>query len=270
MTDHLPSQEAPADTPVVILCGGAGTRLREETENIPKPMIRIGGKPLLWHLMQYYASYGFTRFILCLGYKAEVIKDYILQLRYLSSSFTVGPGEEPKVDDGDAGVMADWVISCVDTGDAAMTGARVKRIQPYVGERRFMLTYGDGVSDVNLLDLLAFHQSSNALVTVTGVHPPSRFGLLTLNATRVQRFAEKPQAQHDYINGGFMVCETGLFDYLEDDDSCTLEGAPLERVALDGRLQAFLHDSYWQCMDTMRDRELLENAWSAGAPWKRW
>jgi glucose-1-phosphate cytidylyltransferase len=233
-------------------------------------MVTIGGKPLLWHLMHYYASFGFKRFVLCLGYKSEVIKNYVLNLRYLSSSFTLEGGKEPIIRDEDARVMADWVVSCVDTGEAAMTGARVKRVEPYVGGRRFMLTYGDGLSDVDLADLLAFHEGSDAIVTVTGVHPPSRFGLLTLEGTQVRRFAEKPQTQQDYINGGFMVCEPWLFDYLKDDDSCTLEREPLEQVAVDGKLRVFLHNSYWQCMDTMRDRELLERAWSAGAPWRRW
>jgi glucose-1-phosphate cytidylyltransferase len=259
-----------ADIPVVILCGGAGTRLREETETIPKPMVTVGGKPILWHLMNYYSSFGFGTFILCLGYKAEVIKNYVLNLQYLSNSFTIRFGRAPLISNGGGDVVGSWDIACVDTGENAMTGARVKRIQSYVGERPFMLTYGDGLSDVDLDELLAFHKGSGGIVTVTGVHPPSRFGLLTLDGSRVRRFAEKPHTQTDYINGGFFVCEPGVFDYLEDDDSCILERSPLERMAADQQMNAYLHDDYWQCMDTMRDRELLEEAWAHGAPWKRW
>lgn len=259
-----------SEVPVVILCGGMGTRLSEETKTIPKPMVTVGGKPLLWHLMHYYASFGYTRFILCLGYKAEVIKNYVLNLQYLSSSFTVQRGRGPVIDgDGDAMVNS-WDISCVDTGEDAMTGARVKRIQPYVGNRRFMLTYGDGLADIDLHELLRFHEGSGAIATVTGVHPPSRFGLLTLDGTRVSRFAEKAHTPTDFINGGFFVCEPQFFDYLDNDDACVLERTPLERLAEDGGLQAFRHQSYWQCVDTMRDREILEEAWENGAPWKRW
>lgn len=259
-----------SNIPVVILCGGAGTRLREETETIPKPMVTVGGKPILWHLMQYYASFGFTRFILCLGYKAEVIKNYVLNLSFLSNSFTIRYGSTPEISGPQGDVVGAWDIACVDTGENAMTGARIKRIQPYVGDGRFMLTYGDGLADVDINELLRFHEARGGLVTVTGVHPPSRFGLLTMEGTRVARFAEKPHTQTDYINGGFFVCEPGVFSYLEDDDACVLERRPLERIADAGELQAFLHDSYWQCMDTMRDRELLEEAWASGAPWKRW
>jgi glucose-1-phosphate cytidylyltransferase len=259
-----------AEIPVVILCGGAGTRIKEETETIPKPMVTVGGKPILWHLMNYYASFGFSKFILCLGYKADVIKNYVLNLAYLSNSFTVHHGQAPMIDSGGRDIAGTWDISCVDTGENAMTGARVKRVQPFVGHRRFMLTYGDGLSDVDLHALLRAHIESGRLTTVTGVHPPSRFGLLTLDGTRVRRFAEKPHTQADYINGGFFVCEPGVFQYLEDDDLCVLERTPLERMAADGQMQAYLHEDYWQCMDTMRDRELLEEAWQLGAPWKRW
>ncbi len=257
------------DIPVVILCGGMGTRLKEETATIPKPMVTVGGHPILWHLMKYYSSFGFHRFILCLGYKGEVIKNYFLNFYQLNSSFTIkiGSGEipvfaEPKSDP--------WIISCVDTGERAMTGARVKRIQPYIGNSRFMLTYGDGLCDVDLHRLLAFHESHQKLVTVTGVHPPSRFGLLTLKGTRVVGFAEKSQTAYDYINGGFFVCEPGFFNYLQGNDTCVLEREPLEKAAADGHLEAFLHDSYWQCMDTARDRDLLEETWARGAPWKKW
>jgi glucose-1-phosphate cytidylyltransferase len=258
------------DIPVVILCGGGGTRLREETEFIPKPMVTVGGKPILWHLMQYYSSFGFNRFVLCLGYKAEVIKNYFLNFHYTANSFSIRLGPGNVVDVADAQGTPQWTIACVDTGERAMTGARVKRIQPYVGDSRFFLTYGDGLSDVDLHKLLAFHHEHGKLVTVTGVHPPARFGLLVLDGTRVTCFSEKAHGIADYINGGFFVCEPGIFEYLEDDDSCTLEHHPLERIADDGQLEAYLHEEYWQCMDTLRDRELLEEAWAHGAPWKRW
>lgn len=258
------------DIPVVILCGGMGTRLKEETNIIPKPMVTIGGRPILWHLLKFYSSYGFRRFVLCLGYKGEVIKHYFLNYRHLASSFTIDYIADGAPVIGDDARPEPWTISCVDTGDQAMTGARVKRVQAYVGSSRFMLTYGDGLADVDLDRLLAFHERHGKLVTVTGVHPTSRFGLLTLDGTKVRAFAEKPQTTHDYINGGFFVCEPGLFDYLEDRDDCVLERKPLESVAADGQMEAYLHDSFWQCMDTVRDRESLEEAWSKGSPWKRW
>lgn len=256
--------------PVVILCGGMGTRLKEETGIIPKPMVTVGGRPILWHLMKYYSSFGCRKFVLCLGYKAEVIKNYFLNYRHLSSSFTIDTGEEGAVRITDDTASEPWSIACVDTGEAAMTGARVKRVQKYVGNSRFMLTYGDGLSDIDLNRVMKFHESHGKAVTVSGVHPPSRFGLLTLEGTRVKEFAEKPKTGHDYINGGFFVCEPKLFDYLEDDDRCVLERKPLERVAADGQMEACLHDGYWQCMDTVRDRDLLEEAWAQGGPWKKW
>lgn len=259
-----------SDIPVVILCGGRGTRLKEETEIIPKPMVTVAGKPVLWHIMKYYSTYGFNHFILCLGYKAEVIKSYFLNFHYASNSFSIHLGKKEVIDLDGVERTPPWTISCVDTGDHAMTGARVKRIQPYVGNRRFMLTYGDGLSDVDLAALVKFHDQHGKLMTVTGVHPPARFGLLSLDGTRVTRFSEKGHTQHDYINGGFFVCEPGMFEYLEDDDSCLLEREPLERLADDGQMEAYLHESFWQCMDTVRDREILEEAWGTDAPWRKW
>jgi glucose-1-phosphate cytidylyltransferase len=259
------------DLPVVILCGGGGTRLREETEFIPKPMVTVGGKPILWHLMQYYSSFGFLRFVLCLGYKSEVIKNYFLNFHYAANSFSIQLGDDRTVVElAGEHQTPPWRIACVDTGERAMTGARVKRIQQHVGDSRFLLTYGDGLADVDLDKLLAFHEDHGKLVTVTGVHPPARFGLLVLEGSRVTCFSEKAHGISDYINGGFMVCEPGVFDYLDDDDACTLEQQPLERIAADGQMEAYLHESYWQCMDTLRDRELLEETWAANAPWRRW
>lgn len=264
-----PDARSLGDLPVVILCGGAGMRLREETVVIPKPMVTIGGRPILWHIMKYYSSFGFRRFILCLGYKGETIKQYFLNYNLLANSFTLDLDEgSPELVQSDK--LERWKITFAETGEQAMTGARVKRIQSYVGASTFLLTYGDGLCDVDLRELVDHHARSKRLVTVTGVHPPSRFGLLTLDGDEVVRFAEKTHAPHDFINGGFFVCEPGVFDYLEDDDACVFEREPLERLALDGQLGAFRHDSFWQCMDTIRDRDVLEEAWSTGAPWKRW
>lgn len=271
MQDFLPvDAAADLDLPVVILCGGGGTRLREETEFIPKPMVTVGGKPILWHLMQYYSSFGFLRFVLCLGYKAEVIKNYFLNFHYAANSFSIRLGEGTFVELEGEQRTPPWTISCVDTGERAMTGARIKRIQRHVGDSPFLLTYGDGLADIDLHDLVAFHRSHGKLVTVTAVHPPARFGLLVLDGTTVECFSEKAHGIRDYINGGFMVCEPGVFDYLDDDDACTFEHRPLEQIAADGQMEAYLHESYWQCMDTLRDRELLEETWAKGAPWRRW
>ena len=259
----------PSDIPVVILCGGAGMRLREETSVIPKPMVTIGGRPILWHIMKYFSSYGLRRFVLCLGYKGEAIKQYFLNYNVLANSFTLDLNDgSPTLVQHDR--METWKITFVETGEHAMTGARIKRIQPYVGEGTFLLTYGDGLCDVDVSALLRFHTDQQRVVTVTGVHPPSRFGLLTLDGHQVVRFAEKTHAPHDFINGGFFVCEPAVFSYLEDDDACVFEREPLERLAREGQLAAFRHETFWQCMDTVRDREVLEEAWTAGAPWKRW
>jgi glucose-1-phosphate cytidylyltransferase len=256
--------------PVVILCGGMGTRLREETTVIPKPMVTVGGRPILWHIMKYYASFGHRRFVLCLGYKGDVIKQYFLNYELMANSFVLdlGTGVRPTISDGESAER--WNISFVDTGEAAMTGARIKRIQPIIGDSAFMLTYGDGLADIDLVALANFHRTHGKLVTITGVHPPSRFGLLTLKGDAVVRFAEKARGMSDYINGGFFVCEPAVFDYLEDRDSCMFEGEPLERLAADGQMVSFRHESFWQCVDTVRDRELLEETWSTTAPWKRW
>ncbi len=255
--------------PVVILCGGAGTRLREETTVVPKPMVTIGGQPILWHLMKYYSQFGHREFILCLGYKSEVIKSYFLNYLYLSGSFSVDLGNGTKMNIN-SGVEDKWQVSCVDTGEKAMTGARLKRVEKFIRGRRFLLTYGDGLADVDIHKLIKFHESHGKMGTVTGIHPPSRFGSLHLLENKVVRFAEKPHTEHDYINGGFFVFEPEFLEYLENDDQCVLERRPLEKLAADGGLQAYLHDGFWQCMDTIRDRDYLEEQWSNGAPWKLW
>ncbi len=254
---------------VVILCGGLGTRLRDETEFRPKPMVEVAGRPLLWHIMKIYARWGHDDFVLALGYKGEVIKQYFLDYDAWTRDVTVRLGGEPRVTfHGPAAER--WTVTLAETGAAAMTGARVKRVQRYVSNDTFMLTYGDGVADVDLDRLLAFHRRHGRLATVTGVRPPSRFGELVTDGARVVEFSEKPSISHGYINGGFFVFNPGVFDYLSDDDGCVLEREPLERLAKDHQLEMFLHDGYWQCMDTPRDLQHLHEAWQRGAPWKVW
>ena len=268
----MPSAD-PRDIPVVILCGGMGTRLREETGLVPKPMVTVGGQPILWHIMRYYSTFGFSRFILCLGYRSDVIKNFFLNYQYLEGSFSiafnsVGGHAQPVLNDVPS--TPPWTVSCIDTGEGAMTGARVKRIERFVEGKRFMLTYGDGLCNVDLQALLDFHEDHGKIATVTGVHPPSRFGSLSLSGNAVERFAEKSQTQSDFINGGYFVCEPEIFDFVYDSDACVFEQEPLSALADKGELRAYLHNDYWQCMDTVRDRELLEEAWTHGAPWKRW
>lgn len=253
---------------VVILCGGLGTRLSEETQVKPKPMVEIGGRPILWHIMKIYESCGFADFVLALGYKGEVIKDYFLNYHARQSDLTVN------LKSGDVEFQnptaEDWRISLVDTGAQSMTGGRLLRLRPHLeADGTFMLTYGDGVSNIDVNALLGFHRSHGKLATVTAVHPPARFGDLQLDDTAVTHFAEKPQTGEGRINGGFFVFEPGVFEYL-DDDATILERSPLERIARDGQLQAYLHDGYWQSMDTLRDKQALEEIWNSGdAPWRR-
>jgi len=264
-------QEAQERIPVVILCGGLGTRLREETEYRPKPMVEIGGRPILWHIMRLYAHAGFKEFVLCLGYKGMMIKEYFLNYQPLVSDFTIRLGEAPSVSYLNGREAVDWSVTLVDTGQDAMTGARVKRVQRYVNADRFMLTYGDGLASIDIRELLRFHRNQRKLVTVTGVHPPSRFGEMNVRNGVVQHFDEKPQISEGMVNGGFFVCEKGFFDYLSEDESCVLEQEPLQRVAGDGQLAAYSHEGFWQCMDTYREWQLLTNLWESGrAPWKVW
>lgn len=255
----------------VILCGGRGTRLREETETKPKPMIDIGGKPIVWHIMKSYARFGITDFVLCLGYKGDRIKEYFLQYEAMSSDFTLCLGQPGSMELHSPLAERNWRVTLADTGLDAMTGARVKRVQRYIGAERFCLTYGDGVSDVDLSAVLAFHESQGAVGTVTGVRPPGRFGELAVEGDHVSSFAEKPPAAHGLVNGGFFVFEPAFFEYLSSDDDCVLERAPLESLARDGKLRVYRHDGFWQCVDTYRDYELLRGLWDARrAPWKRW
>jgi len=254
---------------VVILAGGFGTRLTEETTVVPKPMVEIGGRPLLWHIMKIYAEQGFGEFVIALGYKSEVIKRYFFDFQALDGSLTIDLATRQITPHGQP--AGHWKIHLVETGLETLTGGRLLRLKPLLQDGTFMLTYGDGVSDIDLQALLAFHQSHGKLGTVTAVRPPARFGGLTFDATgKVSQFIEKSQLGEGWINGGFMVLEPGVFAYLKDDGS-SLESDGLEQLAAAGQLMAYQHDRFWQCMDTLRDKRLLEHLWSSGeAPWKLW
>jgi glucose-1-phosphate cytidylyltransferase len=250
---------------VVILAGGLGTRLSEYTVSIPKPMVTIGGRPILWHIMKTYAHYGHNNFFLALGYKAEVIKDYFLHYSNLNADFTIdlsnGAIKSHQKDE------IDWKVTLVQTGVDSMTGGRVKRMQKYVGNEPFLLTYGDGVSNINIAELLKFHRSHGKMVTVSAVHPIARFGELEISKGQVKSFQEKPQTTQGWINGGYFVIEPEFFDLIRGDD-IILEKGPLETAAKNGELMAYHHNGFWQCMDTKRDRDALENMWlSENPPW---
>lgn len=251
----------------VILCGGMGTRLSEETHIKPKPMVEIGGRPILWHIMRTYAYYGFKEFILALGYKGEVIKDYFINYHPLTSDVTVDLATG-KIKYGNP-TAEDWLVHMIDTGRESMTGGRLKRLETRLQlEKTFMLTYGDGVINANIRELVAFHHRHGRLATVTAVRPQARFGNMHLDGQQVVEFKEKPQTEESWINGGFFVFNSGVFDYLES-DATVLEEAPLENLARDGQLMAYPHPGFWHCMDTVRDRNVLENLWKSGqAPWQ--
>ena len=256
--------------PAVILCGGVGTRLREETEYRPKPMMEIGGKPILWHILRIFARQGVREFILCLGYKGEMIRHYFLDYEVMHADVTVELGSKRVVvhDGLDA---YDWRVTLADTGAKAQTGARVARARRYVGARPFFLTYGDGLADIDLRGLLSHHRRQGRLATVTAVHPWSgRFGELSLQASRVVAFKEKPQQETSYVNGGFFVCEPGVFEYLSAENDCVLEREPMERLAAADQLSAYRHDGFWACMDTYRDWMVLNDMCERGErPWEQ-
>ena len=256
---------------VVILAGGFGSRISEESHLKPKPMIEIGDKPILWHILKIYSSYGFNDFVICLGYKAYVIKEFFADyyLHMSDVTFDFSDNNRMTVHSNDS---EPWKVTLIDTGLNTMTGGRLRRVREHIGNEPFMLTYGDGVSDVDLQALQAHHKSSNSMVTLTAIQPEGRFGILDIDpdSDRINTFAEKKREDTGYINGGFMMIEPGFFNYLTD-DSTVLERDPLETVAKEGRLSAFKHDGFWQCMDTLRDKNVLEELWQSGsAPWKRW
>ncbi len=251
---------------VIILAGGLGTRLSEYTESIPKPMVPIGGKPILWHIMQRYAHYGHTDFYIALGFKAEAIKEYFLTFSTINSDFSLNLSTGNIKTHNTKGL--DWNVTLVDTGEDSMTGGRVKRMQPYIGDQSFMLTYGDGVADIDINALEKFHQDHRKTVTVTAVHPAARFGELEISGEYVKSFKEKPQVKRGWINGGFFICQPSFFNLIKD-DATILEREPLEDVAKQNELMAFKHKGFWQCMDTKRDKDLLNELWlNDKAPWK--
>tara|TARA_B100000989_G_scaffold298952_1_gene291331 strand:- start:16776 stop:17537 length:762 start_codon:yes stop_codon:yes gene_type:complete len=248
----------------IILSGGYGTRLSELTETIPKPMIRIGGHPIIWHIMRSYAYYGHKDFYLALGYKLEIIKEYFLNYRSLKNDFTIDMATgkiEPYLIDNN-----DWRVTLVDTGKNTMTGGRVKRLKSFIKNETFLLTYGDGVSNVNIDSLINFHKSHGKMITLTAVRPAARFGELDFNENRVINFQEKPQLSEGWINGGFFVVEPEFFDLIKSDDEM-LEREPITRAVSEGELMAYKHNGFWHCMDTKRDHELLENLWKNNPPW---
>jgi glucose-1-phosphate cytidylyltransferase len=250
---------------VIILAGGFGTRLSEYTDSIPKPMVTIGGRPIVWHIMKSYAHFGHKDFYLALGYKSEVIKEYFINYHSLNSDFSVdlssGIVKPLQVDD------TDWKVTLVDTGLKTMTGGRIKRLQQFIGNQPFMLTYGDGVADINIDELLKFHKSHGKMVTLTTVRPSARFGDLEFNGDSVSSFQEKPQLHEGWINGGFFICEPGVFDFI-DNDSQMFEREPLERLVKAGQLMAYKHHGFWHSMDSKRDRDILESLWDKNAIWK--
>jgi glucose-1-phosphate cytidylyltransferase len=250
---------------VGILAGGVGSRLSEETEAKPKPMVEVGGKPILWHIMNHYARYGFSEFVVALGYKGDYIKRWAVDLASLGGDLTVDfPKANIERHDQETG---DWRVSLIETGLNTATGGRIKRLEPYLSDATFMLTWGDGVSTINLRELLEFHRSHGKLATLTAVRPPARFGHLELDGEQVTEFSEKPQTGEGWINGAFFVLEPGVFDYVEGDDT-QWEREPLSRLAADGQLMAYRHDGFWQCMDTLRDKKLLDALCESGeAPW---
>lgn len=255
---------------VVILAGGLGTRLSEETVIKPKPMVEIGGMPILWHIMKIYSSYGYNDFVVCLGYKGYVVKEYFANYFLHKSDVTIDlKNNSIEVHESEA---EPWKITLVDTGDNSMTGGRIKRIQKYVNNETFMLTYGDGVGDINIKNLVDYHKDHGKLCTVTSVQPSGRFGALDLShENEVQSFLEKPKGDGSWINGGYMVCEPGVFEFIKNGDSTVWEQEPMQNIALSGQMNAFKHNGFWRPMDTLKDKHDLNDMWNLNeALWKTW
>ena len=252
----------------VILAGGLGTRISEETTTRPKPMVELGGRPVLWHIMKTYSAYGIDDFVVCCGYKGYVIKEFFANYALHASDVTFDMRERSMQVHNSA--AEPWTVTLVDTGEATMTGGRLRRVRKYVGDEPFCFTYGDGLSDVNVRAVIEHHRTSGALATMTAVQPPGRFGSVRLEEQKIVAFVEKPQGDGAWINGGYFVLSSGVFDYLDSDDT-VWEREPLERLAADGKLSAFIHRGFWQPMDTLRDKTMLEEHWASGrAPWKVW
>lgn len=253
------------------MCGGLGTRLKEETEYRPKPMVNIGNRPILWHIMKIYSYYGYNDFILCLGYKGNIIKEYFYNYEILSSDFTIELGRRDSVEIHNSHNEVGWKLTLADTGEKALKGARLKKIEKYIDSDTFMVTYGDGLANININDLVGFHKKHGKMATLTGVMPPSRFGTLKLKENAIEKFTEKPQVTGDYVNGGFFVLNREIFDNLTLDDSCDFEIGVLDKLAERGELMMYKHDKEWMCMDNIRDVEYLNNLWSSNQSfWKIW
>jgi glucose-1-phosphate cytidylyltransferase len=251
---------------VVILAGGFGTRLAEETVVRPKPMVEIGGKPILWHIMKQYAYFGFNEFIIALGYKGETIKDFFMNYHFLSNSFTVNTKSGEIIEQSE--VKDNWIVHLIDTGLETMTGGRIKRLTKWLADETFMMTYGDGVSNLNLKDLLRFHRSHGKMATVTAIRPPARYGGLVFNGDKVMEFTEKPKIGEGWVSGGFFVLEPEVLEYIDGDDT-HWESEPLERLAKEGQLMGYRYEGFWQNMDTIRDLQYLRKLWDEGkAAWK--
>ncbi len=256
---------------VVILCGGLGTRLREETEFRPKPMVHIGNRPILWHIMKIYSHYGYRDFALALGYKGEMIKDYFYHYELSNTAIRLTLGDKRKLSVLESHDESGWNLTMVDTGEKALKGARLKRMEKYVKGDYFMLAYGDCVGDIDLKALLAFHRKHGKIATVTGINPASRFGELRTKGNRVESFIEKPKTGSGLINGGFFILNRKAFDYLTDEDDCDLEVGALEKIAETGQLMVYKHGGFWACMDTIRDTDYLNELWTQNnAQWKVW
>jgi glucose-1-phosphate cytidylyltransferase len=255
---------------VVILCGGLGTRLREETEFRPKPMVPVGERPILWHIMKLYAHYGFKEFILCLGYKGDIIKDFFRNYQWNTSDVTLKLGARPQIKYHNQHGEEDWSVTLVDTGQTTQTGGRLKRVMPYITGDTFLLTYGDGLINSDINKSVAFHKKTGKIATLTAVQPASRFGDLSIKGSLVTEFREKAARQGSFINGGFFVMDKRISQYLTD-DKCVLEQGPLNQLADEGQMAAFQHTGFWQCMDTYREQQFLTEMWNTGnAPWKIW